>query len=91
MGAARDLRPLDPGIIETTDYLHTAVDLRPLVTGKKANRILGVGSEWRGKVVGTDPETGSQVTVAYYDHDYESTAEAKKRATQLLQHVKARR
>lgn len=87
-----DLRPLEPELIEVnSDYLRTATDLRPLVTGKKADRILGYGGQWTGKIVGTDPETGSQVTVAWYDHPYEKTADAKKRASQLLQYVKAKR
>ncbi len=75
-------------LIDTTDYLHTATNLRPLVTGKKGNRILGIGGEWYGKVVGDAPDDGAQVTVARYDHPYELTADAKKRASALLQCVK---
>ncbi len=82
------LPDMDPGMIETTGY--TATNLRPLVTGKKPNRTLGYEGEWTAKVVGTDVETGSQVTVAYYDRTYTQAADAKCRASQLLKRLKGK-
>lgn len=88
----RPLTDLSPELIEiNTDYLHTATNLRPLVTGQKANRILGYGGQWTGKVVGDDPETGAQVTVAWYGQPYEATSAAKKRAADLLRYVRSKR
>lgn len=57
---------------------------------KKPNRTLGYEGEWRAKVVGADVETGSQVTVAYYDRTYTHAADAKCRASQLLKHLKGK-
>ena len=79
---------MDPGMIETTGY--RATKLRALVTGKKPNRALGYEGEWTAKVVGLDSETGSQVTVAYYDRTYTHAADARCRATQLLRRLKGK-
>jgi hypothetical protein len=72
------------GLVSVGDMFETATSLRALVQGHAGNRTLGVGGEWRATVVGIDPETGSQVTVASYDHLYEMKSDATKRSRELL-------
>lgn len=72
------------GLISVGDMFRVATNLRALVTGHAGNRTLGHGGEWRATVVGLDPETGSQVTVASYDHIYEMKSDATTRSRQLL-------
>jgi hypothetical protein len=78
------MSPYDPALLEVSDYLPIAVDIRPLVAGTRE-------TGYHAKVVGTDPETGSQVTVARWPLEYEKKAEADKRSRQMFADVKRRR
>lgn len=79
---------LEKELVEVGDHFKTATDLRALVAGQAGNRTLGIGGDWIAKVVGIDPETGHQVTVAWYDHHYEKKADATKRSKELLKFLK---
>ena len=75
---------LDTGLITVGDLFRTATELRADVAGHAGNRTRGIGGEWRARVVGIDPESHSQVTVASYDHLYEKKSDATRRSRQLL-------
>lgn len=77
------MSPYDPVLLELTDYFPTAVELRPLVMGESG--------DWHPKVVGVDPETGGQVTVASWPLEYEHKRDAEKRAREMFADVKRRR
>ena len=82
--------PIQEELVEVGDYFRIATNPRPLVAGRPGNRTLGLGGEWTAKVVGTDPETGAQVTIAWYDHRYGLKADATKRSKELLSLIKQR-
>ena len=67
--------------VVNADTLKTTVDLHKLVCGTAA-------TGFSPKVRGTDTETGAVVGVAYYEVDYTNRADAAKRATEILHHVK---
>jgi len=70
-------------LVEFTDYLLSATSPRAIVAGSR--------QAWRAKVVGEDPDTGAQVTMAYKDFDYLDSKKAKSEAAKLLRIVKERR
>lgn len=67
-------------LIETSDYLHTATEIRIVIAGRKG--------EWSAKIRGTS-EDGAEVGVAYYDGGpYETKALATQKARLMFAHVK---
>lgn len=81
-------RKPNPADLETFayfgDYLHLATDLRKIVKGSSEKG-------WYAAVVGKDPEDGTQITVAQSDFQDVDKPKAARRATALLQEVKALR
>lgn len=71
-------------VVPDDDYLVRAPNPRKLVTGSSAY-------EYRAKVVADDPDSGSQVTILSYDHGFRTRAEADKKATKLMEHVRQKR
>lgn len=76
--------PFNPELAVACDYLSSAADFRFVVAGDAK---MG----WHPKVRGTDPEDGCEVSVAYYELDYPTKAEATKRARQLLSWAREQR
>ncbi len=76
-------------LVCTTEYLHTAQNLRIVIAGQSVK--IGARAEWHPKVRGTDPETGADVGVAYYDMIYGTKADATMKARLLLKHIKGLR
>jgi hypothetical protein len=73
------MSPFSAYMAVTSDYLYSATDLHVVVGGSKGS--------WHPKVRGSDPKDGGIVGVAYYDNDYDTKAEAGRRANQLLNYV----
>jgi hypothetical protein len=78
------MMPFNPDLAVAMDYLTTASDFRFVVAGDKA-------TGWHPKVRGTDPENGQEVSVAFYEIDYPTKAEATTRARALLRWARERR
>ncbi len=78
------MMPFNPESAVAMDYLTTASDFRFVVAGSTA-------TGWVPKVRGTDPENGQEVSVAYYEIDYPTKAEATIRARALLRWARERR
>lgn len=76
--------PFNPELAVAMDYLATATDFRSVVAGDKTHG-------WHPKVRGTDPEDGREVSVAYYEMDYPTKADATQRARALLKWAKEQR
>jgi hypothetical protein len=73
------MSPFSAYMAVTSDYLYSATDLHIVVGGSKGS--------WHPKVRGSDPKDGGIVGVAYYDNDYDTKAEAGRRANQLMDYV----